>query len=85
MKSSFTGRPTCDGATPTAGIITVPKTKFPHMSVSQNTQDLKAADPHFPSKHESLMAREAHEAAKNVSAFTSTVTSSDFNPMEKRE
>ncbi|KAL5007999.1 hypothetical protein ScPMuIL_013580 [Solemya velum] len=85
MRSSYTGRPTSDQGTPTAGIMTVPNTKFPHFYISQNTQDLRAADPHVPSKHESLMAREAHEARPNISAYTSTVTSSDFNPLKKRE
>ncbi|KAK3093873.1 hypothetical protein FSP39_021309 [Pinctada imbricata] len=81
----YQGDPKTDGGIPAAGKTeNVSKSKYKHVSMSENTQDLKAADPYAVSKHESLMARAAHRQPDKEHAFTTSVMKSDFNPLYRR-
>ena len=81
----FLGDPKNDAHIPPAGKTEkVANAKFKHVSMSENTQDLKAADPYAVSKHESLMARFAHHDPRVEHAMTTSVMKSDFNPLTNR-
>ncbi|XP_061174243.1 uncharacterized protein LOC133183298 [Saccostrea echinata] len=58
--------------------------KFKHVSMSENTQDLKAADPYVVSKQESLMARAAHRDPLTEHAFTTSVMKADYPSLDRR-
>ncbi|XP_048733223.1 uncharacterized protein LOC125649607 isoform X2 [Ostrea edulis] len=58
--------------------------KFKHVSISENTQDLKAADPFTVSKQESLIARAAHLDPPKEHAFTTSVMKADYPALHRR-
>lgn len=58
--------------------------KFKHVSMSENTLDLKAADPFTVNKQESLNARAAHRDPPTEHAFTTSVMKADYPALHRR-
>lgn len=58
--------------------------KFKHVSMSENTLDLKAADPFTVNKQESLNARAAHRDPPVEHAFTTSVMKADYPALHQR-
>ncbi|XP_048259678.1 uncharacterized protein LOC124146663 isoform X1 [Haliotis rufescens] len=83
--NQFDGRPQTDQEKHPAGKTEfIPDTKFGHLNASENTQDMKAADPYVSSSKEALTIRNLFEPAKTEAAFNTSVMKSDYTPLGRR-
>ncbi|XP_067681649.1 uncharacterized protein [Haliotis asinina] len=83
--NQFDGRPQTDKDQPAAGKTEfIPDSKFGHLNISENTQDMVAADPFVSSSKEALTIRNQFEPAKTEPAFNTSVMKSDYTPLGRR-
>ena len=81
----FRGDPKGDHETLPAGAQqAVHPVKFQHLTHSQNTLDLKAADPHITNTRESLPARMGYVPAPLERYNTTSVMKKDYAPLGAR-
>lgn len=82
----FSGRKKEDEEVPAAGKIeNIPDADFNYFRHSDNQRDLKP-DPHWTSKHESLVARNLHvtRSLPSLPLHKSSVMNSDYRPLHER-
>lgn len=70
---------------PAGKIENVAQVKFAPLSVSENTQDLRAADPHQVSTTEGLVARIAHNRPEDEHPMRTSVMKADYKPFMNRK
>lgn len=56
-----------------------------HINLSENTQDMFAADPYYVNKTETLMAQKRHNEPQKEHAFQTSVMKADFTPLNRRK
>ncbi|XP_069116143.1 uncharacterized protein [Argopecten irradians] len=72
------------GLKPAGKSENVAPVKFTSLTISENTQDLKAADPKMVTNNESLMARAAYTCPEPEHAMRTSVMKADFKPLPNR-
>ncbi|OWF35734.1 uncharacterized protein LOC110442576 [Mizuhopecten yessoensis] len=72
------------GLKPAGKTENVAPVKFTSLTISENTQDLRAADPKTVSNNESLMARAAYASPQPEHAMRTSVMKADFKPLPER-
>lgn len=83
---TFTGKPREDEHIPAAGKTEKPSKEFSHFTMSENTEDM-LGDTYAPSIQESRAIKDIYSTKGGDQAMlptSSTVTMSDFTPIEKR-